>query len=247
MIWDKVAVIYDFFVNLINRKVNKQMVNEVRMLIRESDNVLECACGTGIITKEVAKNCNKIIATDLSLNMLKQAKNKCKELTNTEFKQMNIINIDYEDESFDVVISGNVIHLLKKPELALNQMYRVCKTGGILIIPTYISKDVKIVEGDNDEKIKDTKNIKGYSKYDKKSSKDEILVLKLKKVKNALTSVISKVSDKISKKFKARINLENDFTETSYKEFFKKMGYKNVQYIKIEGHIPCEIAIVLKR
>ena len=43
------------------------------------------------------------------------------------------------DNSFDKVVAGNVIHLLDNPSEALNELLRVCKPGGKLIIPTYIN------------------------------------------------------------------------------------------------------------
>lgn len=43
------------------------------------------------------------------------------------------------DASFDKVVAGNVIHLLDNPSAALHELERVCKTGGKLIIPTYIN------------------------------------------------------------------------------------------------------------
>ena len=43
------------------------------------------------------------------------------------------------DNRFDVVVAGNVIHLLEDPHAAVKELERVCKPGGKLIIPTYIN------------------------------------------------------------------------------------------------------------
>lgn len=43
------------------------------------------------------------------------------------------------DNKFDKVVAGNVIHLLEEPCAALKELKRVCKTGGKLILPTYIN------------------------------------------------------------------------------------------------------------
>lgn len=51
------------------------------------------------------------------------------------------MSLDYPDQSFDKVIAGNVIHLLDNPNKALSELNRVCKDGGMLIIPTYMNKD----------------------------------------------------------------------------------------------------------
>ena len=50
MFWDRVAWIYDLFANGINRRANRALCAAVEALIRPSDEVLECACGTGLLT-----------------------------------------------------------------------------------------------------------------------------------------------------------------------------------------------------
>ena len=49
MFWNNVAGIYDVFVNVINRKTHLKLKRIVAELIEPKDNVLECACGTGIV------------------------------------------------------------------------------------------------------------------------------------------------------------------------------------------------------
>lgn len=49
MIWDRVAPLYDFVVNVANRLVYRASGCAVARLLRASDRVFECACGTGAI------------------------------------------------------------------------------------------------------------------------------------------------------------------------------------------------------
>ena len=74
MFWDKVAGLYDLFVNMQNGKVNRKLVEEVSGMIEPTDTVLECACGTGMLSKGIAPKCKELIATDFSVGMLKEAK-----------------------------------------------------------------------------------------------------------------------------------------------------------------------------
>lgn len=143
MFWDRVAFVYDIFANIINKKVHKKLKEIVANEITKEDDVLECACGTGMLTKVVAPKSKSIIATDFSSKMLKRAKKKCKKFNNVEFMNANIMKLEFDDDSFDVVIAANVIHLLDDPINAINELDRVSKNNGKIIIPTYMNKDDK--------------------------------------------------------------------------------------------------------
>ena len=73
MFWDSVAGVYDFFVNVVNRRTHLALRKIVANLIQPSDNELECACGTGAITKHIAEVSRYVVAADLSPKMLKEA------------------------------------------------------------------------------------------------------------------------------------------------------------------------------
>lgn len=141
LFWDRVAFIYDIFVKVINAKTHRQLCREIFDLIEQSDVVLECACGTGMLTEVIAPRCKKLIATDFSEKMLQKTKKKCKSFANTDFLTTDITDLDFGADSFDKVIAGNVIHLLQNPYKALQELEHVCRPGGKIIIPTYINKD----------------------------------------------------------------------------------------------------------
>lgn len=139
MFWNKISPVYDLFENVYNRKVYNGTGIKVAEFIDETDSVLECACGTGAITEEIAKKAQKVLATDFAEGMLKRASKKCRKYSNVSFRQEDITDIKSADNSFDKVVAGNVIHLLPEPEKALNELLRVVKPGGKVIIPTYIN------------------------------------------------------------------------------------------------------------
>ena len=140
MFWDKVAWVYDLFANHINRRANEALCAAVAEEIRPEDTVLECACGTGLLSGVIAERCRYLMATDLSENMLKVARRKFGSRSNLEFRQGDILHIDFPDESFDTVVAANVIHLLKEPYRALAELDRVCRKGGRIILPTYMNE-----------------------------------------------------------------------------------------------------------
>ncbi len=140
MFWDRVAGVYDIFVNVINAKTHKELRNVIATQINHDDVVLECACGTGFLSAVIAPRCKSLVATDFAANMIKKAKKNCREFSNITFKQGNILSIEANDETFDVVMAANVIHLLDEPIKAVKELDRVCKLGGKIIIPTYMNK-----------------------------------------------------------------------------------------------------------
>ena len=139
MFWDKAAGLYDLFEILYNGKVYKGLAMKVAEYIDTEDNVLECACGTGMISRHIAPRCKSLIATDVSEGMMKQARKHCAQFLNVTIQKADIMALEWPEETFDKVVAGNVIHLLDDPCGALAELMRVCKTGGKVIIPTYIN------------------------------------------------------------------------------------------------------------
>ena len=143
MFWDNVAGVYDVFVNVINRGTHQKLRRIVSSLIEPGDTVLECACGTGLLSAVIAEKCSQLTATDFSENMLKKAEKNCRSFCNITYAQADITALPYPDGSFDKVVAGNVIHLLDHPLAALSELNRVCKDDGVLIIPTYMNKNAQ--------------------------------------------------------------------------------------------------------
>ena len=143
MFWDNVAGVYDVFVNVINRKTHQKLKKIVSSLIEPGDTVLECACGIGLLSAVIAQKCRQLTATDFSEKMLKKAEKNCRAFRNITYAPADITALPFADGSFDKVVAGNVIHLLDNPMTALGELNRVCKDGGMLIIPTYMNKDDK--------------------------------------------------------------------------------------------------------
>ena len=139
MFWDKISPLYDLFEKIYNGKVYSGTGAKVAEFIEPSDTVLECACGTGAISVSIAPKCRRLIATDFAAGMLRQAAKKCRKFGNVIFRRADITVLKCQDNRFDKVVAGNVIHLLPNPEQALHELERVVKPGGRIIIPTYIN------------------------------------------------------------------------------------------------------------
>ena len=116
MFWDKVAGIYDLVETVYNGRVYKNLGKRIAKEMEAGDVVLECACGTGAISRHIAPTCKLLIATDFSGGMLRQAAKNCRNYDNVRIRRADMMKLKCRDNRFNKVVAGNVIHLLEKPE-----------------------------------------------------------------------------------------------------------------------------------
>lgn len=137
-VWDLFAPVYNIFMRT-NRAAYEQMYTNIRAVIK-GKKVLEIACGTGLISKNVADIAATYIATDFSENMLRTAR-KGYVPENLTFEREDATFLSFDDDSFDVVIIANALHIIPQPERVLAEIDRVLKPNGILIAPNFIHDD----------------------------------------------------------------------------------------------------------
>ena len=140
--WSTFAGLYDV-AEALNGKVYREMVSITTQFVPHGAAVLDCAAGTGELTLAAARKAVSVVCTDYSGEMLKVARKKAKKrrFVNIEFERANIFHLDYADEAFDIVIAGNVLHLLDNPEKAVRELCRVTKSGGKILLPTFMTRD----------------------------------------------------------------------------------------------------------
>jgi ubiquinone/menaquinone biosynthesis C-methylase UbiE len=98
--------------------------------ITDANTVLEIGCGTGLFTRLVyQKTKAKITATDLSEDLLEEAREKFPE---GHFLRDDAMNMQFADASFDVVFGSSILHHLSLPQAA-REIYRVLKPGGRMV------------------------------------------------------------------------------------------------------------------
>lgn len=102
--------------------------------------LLEFGCGTGaawLNQSKIVDACSKIILTDFSEGMLAKAKDTLKQYPNIDYAVVDIQNIPYADQSFDLVIANMMLYHVPDIPRALSEVRRVLRKGGVFCCATY--------------------------------------------------------------------------------------------------------------
>ena len=99
--------------------------------------VLDAGGGTGRWSIQMAKKGCKVFLVDISQGMLEVAKENIKKEEVQDrivIQKGDITKLDYPNQTFDLVLCEHVMFLFPNPELVVNEMVRVLKRNGLLII-----------------------------------------------------------------------------------------------------------------
>ena len=132
--WDRNAGRYDRFMRK-ERAAYEEMYELIRPIVRHKT-VLELATGTGLIAKSIVNAAAHIEATDVSAEMIVEAR-RDNHSAKLHFSVQDMFRLPYANQSFDVVIVSNALHIVPQPEKALQEIKRVLKDDGVLIAPTF--------------------------------------------------------------------------------------------------------------
>jgi ubiquinone/menaquinone biosynthesis C-methylase UbiE len=137
-IWDKHAASYDNQTLKIYNEAYDRSIQKIRSILSPEQQILEIGCGTGIISFGIAPYVKEVIATDLSPQMISAAQGKAQSMgiSNIDFRVCDGYSLPYEDQTFDVVLIFNTLHIVKEPETLLQQTYRLLKPAGYFVSAT---------------------------------------------------------------------------------------------------------------
>ena len=100
------------------------------------DTVLDVACGPGLIVVAFARVVKHATGIDLTPAMLERARKYATEqgVTNVTWQQGDVLPLPYPDGAFTIVSSRFAFHHFLDPLAVLEQMARVCRPGGTVIV-----------------------------------------------------------------------------------------------------------------
>lgn len=122
--------------------------------IEDGMRVLELGCGTGSMWKckgNIISKCGELVLTDLSEGMLNVAQGNVGDLPNVTYRVVDIQNIPFEDNCFDIVIANMMLYHVPDLAKGLSEVARVlkdngkfyCATGGEHGIMEYVAELLK--------------------------------------------------------------------------------------------------------
>jgi ubiquinone biosynthesis O-methyltransferase len=101
--------------------------------------LLDIGCGDGVLSYLFAKEGAKVTGIDYSDIAIEFGKEKIKSKNlDIDFKQGSAYELPYKDNSFDIIVSSDVIEHLEDVPKYLSEINRVVKNGGIVVISTPI-------------------------------------------------------------------------------------------------------------
>lgn len=136
--WNQRSRIYDDQVGSQYAAAYDKTVAHTLKYLKPEDKVLDFACGTGIITLQVAPLVSQVRAIDISDEMATKAAAKVKEagLTNTEVTNTDLFDPSLPEGSFDVVMAFNVLCYVDNAQQVLSRIRSLLKPGGLFLSAT---------------------------------------------------------------------------------------------------------------
>jgi ubiquinone/menaquinone biosynthesis C-methylase UbiE len=131
--YDRIARFYDFLEAPMERSRFAMWRTKLRDGIT-GERALEVGVGTGKNLPYYPHNV-KVTAIDISPRMLERGRKKASDLgLEVDLREMDVQHLKFPDHAFDTVFATFVFCSVPDPVLGLQELRRVCKTGGRLLL-----------------------------------------------------------------------------------------------------------------
>ena len=143
-VYSSYAGVYDKVFGRVFQDSREAVVRNLK--IAPGERVLEVGVGTGLCLPLYPANCD-ITAIDVSQPMLDKAAQRVAELglTNVKLMHMDAGAMDFADSSFDLVIAAYVVTAVPDYRKLMEEMVRVSRPGGRLILLNHFTQDSPII------------------------------------------------------------------------------------------------------
>lgn len=128
--YNKCAKQYEVIEETIFARENEERVHGIIKELGgkyEKGSLLDVGCGTGNILRFALQHFKEVTGTDISAEMLERSRQYTDRLVQADASQL-----PFDHDSFHVVTAYSVLHHLYDPFPVIQEMYRVCKKGGVV-------------------------------------------------------------------------------------------------------------------
>ena len=106
--------------------------------IQQGQRVADVACGTGVVAVTAARHGAQVTGLDLTPELLAIARENARiAAVEVEWQEGDVEQLPFEADTFDVVVSQFGHMFAPRPELAVSEMLRVLKPGGVIAFSTW--------------------------------------------------------------------------------------------------------------
>lgn len=108
-------------------------------ILKKNMTVIDLGAGDGYLSRAVARFVKKVVAVDLSAEMLKELEKKANlaGIKNIETIQNDGQDVEVKEASIDIVCANMYLHHIDQPILAINEMFRLLKPGGKVFLADF--------------------------------------------------------------------------------------------------------------
>jgi len=143
-VYTSYAGIYD---KLFGKVFHEGRESAIRNLnVQPDERILEVGVGTGLALPMYPRHC-QIVAIDFSAGMLDIAKKRTIEhrMDHVALYRMDAGAMEFEDDTFDTVVAAYVVTAVPDYRKVVNEMIRVCRPGGRIIMLNHFSNGNKMI------------------------------------------------------------------------------------------------------
>jgi len=140
-------------VSTIDAAISLELITEAaKRIVPDAKKVLDIGCGAGNYTLKMLSKLPELDCTlvDLSMPMLNKAFERVSAFANNKVQiiQGDIREVEFEENSFDIILAGAVLHHLREDEewhYVFQKLFEIIKPGGCLMISDLIMQDTEVL------------------------------------------------------------------------------------------------------
>jgi phosphatidylethanolamine/phosphatidyl-N-methylethanolamine N-methyltransferase len=143
-VYTSYAGVYDHIFGKVFHEGRESAIRNLN--VQPDEKILEVGIGTGLALPMYPRHC-QIVGIDFSEGMLDKARQRTAEhqMSHVQLHRMDAGAMEFEDDSFDTVVAAYVVTAVPDYRKVVNEMIRVCRPGGRIIMLNHFSNGNKII------------------------------------------------------------------------------------------------------